>query len=328
MSLIRVARTAAAPLTHLFGAGEEPLVPDGEVSVSGAGPTGVVFAGTATPDNGAYTYQMPGQSLLQSIDVTWTATVGGTTVVEHDQVEIVGGFLFTLRQARDSDATLRDTVKYPTTDLVRVRTEVEQECEWICDQAWVPRYRRVVLDGTGTPDLVLPSGGDQWRAGVHMRGVRAVRAASIAARVGQDPVPLTPTQLQALAVRPDGSLRRVDGAVWTAGDGNVVLDYEYGADAPPADLVRAALTRLRDRLNFDKKQVPDRAVSFTIQDLGTYRLSLPDAYRTGLPEVDAAYARYSRRVSDSTGPGGRAAPASRTLDYNPQYHSIFHGGRR
>ena len=329
-SLTRIARTAAGTLEHTFGADEEPILPSGPVTVTGIGPAGPaapVFTGTVAAA-ASVSYPMPAQAQLQTIDVTWSADIGGTTVVEQDQVEIVGGFLFTLKQGRDSDSTLADTTKYPRSDLIRARTEVEQECEWICDQAWVPRYRRVVLDGTGTPDLVLPCGGDQWRAGVLMRGVRTIRAVSVAPRVGQTAVPLSPAQLQALAIRPDGTLRRADQAVWTAGDANVTVDYEYGADAAPADLVRAALTRFRDRLNMDKRQIPDRAVSFTVTDLGTYRLSLPDAYRTGLPEVDAAYGRYSRRVSDSAGPGGRAAPASRTLDYDPQYGSIFHGGRR
>ncbi|MGC5664931.1 hypothetical protein ACN261_31575 [Micromonospora sp. WMMD723] len=329
-TLTRVAATTAATLTHAFGGGEIPAVVDAPVTVIGTDVDGdLLFTGTATAGTGGeWTYTMPAQTQLSLIGVTWSGTVAGVPVVEYDQVEVVGGFLFGLRQARDSDSTLRDTARYPTADLVRVRTEVEQECEWICDQAWVPRYRRVVLDGTGTPDLVLPTGGDQWRAGTLMRGIRAVRAVAVAPRVGQPAVPLSAGQLAALAVRADGTLRRTDDAVWTAGDGNVVVEYEYGADGAPADLVRAALTRFRDRINFDKKQVPDRAVSFTIQDMGTYRLSLPDAYRTGIPEVDAAYGRYSRRVSEGAGPDGRAAPASRTIDYDPQYGSLFHGGRR
>ncbi|MFI6162245.1 hypothetical protein ACIA59_20165 [Micromonospora haikouensis] len=328
-TLTRVARTAAATLTHIFeGAGEDP-VDAGDVTVTATGPDGLVaFTGAATRDagSGAYTYPMPAQASLTLLDVAWSGTVDGAVVVERDQVEIVGGFLFSLRQGRDSDPSLRDTTKYPIADLTRARTEVEQECEWICDQAWVPRYRRVVLDGSGSVDLILPTGGDEWRGGVLMRGVRTVRAASIAPRYGQPAVPLTGDQLAALAMRPGGMLRRSDGEVWTAGDGNVVVEYEYGADAAPADLVRAALTRFRDRLNFDKRQVPDRAVSFTVAEMGTYRLSLPDKYQTGIPEVDAAYARYSRRVSDSA--DGGPAPASRTLDFDPQWHSLYHGGRR
>jgi hypothetical protein len=66
-------------------------------------------------------------------------------------------------------------------------------------------------------------------------------------------------------------------------------------------------------------------VSFTIADGGTYRLSLPDEYKTGIPDVDGPYARYSRRARGATGTaGGQGAPASRTLTYTPQRNSLFH----
>jgi hypothetical protein len=325
-TLTRIARTAAATLTHTFYVGEDPAVAT-DVTVVGTGPDNTaVFSGTATPDGQGWSYAMPAQAQLTVLDVTWSGTVGGTVVIEHDQVEIVGGFLFTLAQGRASDASLADRTKYPTSALERARTEVEQECEWICAQAWVPRYRRVTLDGTGTPDVVLPDAGQEMRGGIVLQGVRAIRSAAVAPAYGQTPVPVLGAQLAALSVRPGGVLRRTDRAVWTAGEGNVVLEYEYGNDTAPADLVRAALTRFRSRLQLGTTQIPDRAVSFTVAEMGTYRLALPDAYRTGIPEVDAAYGRYSRRVSDSG--GTQAAPASRTLDYDPQFFSLHHGGRR
>lgn len=332
-TLTRVPRTAAATLAHVFydAGGEEPVTATGDVTVTATGPDGEdVFTGTAAGPNsaGAYTYTMPAQPQLTVLDVTWSAVIGGTTVVERDQVEIVGARLFTVAEGRASDASL-DKSKYSTAHLLRVLTEVEQECEWICLQAWVPRYRQAVLDGSGTCDLVLPAGlVDEYRGGVLMRGIRVIRSASVASRVGQPAVPLPDDQLAALVVRPDGTLRRADGAVWPAGEQNIKLELEVGSDSPPPDLVRAAMTRFRDRATFDKRQVPDRAVSFTIQDMGTYRLSLPDAYRTGIPEVDAAYGRYSRRVQAGDAAGSRGAPASRTLDFNPQHHALFHGGRR
>ena len=60
------------------------------------------------------------------------------------------------------------------------------------------------------------------------------------------------------------------------------------------DLKRAVLTRLRHRLNFARSGIPDRAVS-QIDLTGSYQLDLPGAYKTGIPEVDATYARYSLR---------------------------------
>lgn len=315
-TLTRVARTAAATLEHTFLVGEVGTDSTTAVTVTVTAEDGTELATgpAAGTGSGRYTFALAGQPELVAARVDWAGTIGGAAVVESDQLQVVGGFLFDLARARGSDSSLSDTTKYPTGDLARARTEVELECEWICAQAWVPRYRRVILDGTGTPDIVLPDGGDEVRGGVLLRGVRTVRSARVAPRVGLPFVALDSDELAALTVRPGGVLRRTDGAIWESGDSNVVVEYEYGSDGPPPDLVRGALTRLRSVLQLGRTQIPDRAVSFTITDLGTYRLSLPDAFRTGIPDVDASYGRYSRRVSPSEAPGGRQVPASRTLD--------------
>ncbi len=78
----------------------------------------------------------------------------------------------------------------------------------------------------------------------------------------------------------------------------------------------------------NKTGIPTTASSFTVADGGTYRLDLPGAWKTGLPQVDAVYARYSRRSGAGTGTTGRQVPASRQLNYDPQFSSLFHGGRR
>lgn len=329
-TLTRVARTAAATLEHVFEVGEDPVDPTGTPTCVVTDATGAEIAsGDATVaggDSGRVTFQLPPQQQLAWLTVTWTATVNGVAVVEVDQAEIVGGFLFTLAQGRGSDSSLADSDKYTPAQLRAKRTEVEQECEWICDRAFVPRYRRVVLGGTGSPHIVIPDCADEVIGGVLLRGVRTFRSGQQRTRPGLPYTPLSAAELAALAVDDDGVVTRTDGRVWTEGRDNVVLEYEYGADGPPEDLRDAALYRFRDRAQLRNKQVPDRAVSFTITDLGTYRLSLPDAYRTGIPDVDAPYGRYSRRVR-GTAPGG-AAPASRTLEYDPQFYSLFHGGRR
>jgi hypothetical protein len=329
--LVRIARSMPGTLRHTFYAGdaETPLTLSGAPQVTVTTPDGAqVATGTATTDGvGGWTFALAGQPDLTELTQTWTGTLPDDAgqVVESGQVEICGGHFFSIRKGRDSDADLSDTDRYTTADLIQARLEVEQECEWICAQAFVPRWRRLRVDGTGTSDLVLPDGGDEVRGGVLLRGVRAVRAVTLFPRAGQAGVPLTGQQLAALTIRTGGALRRTDGTVWPAGDSNVVVDVEYGADRPPDDLVRAALTRFRSRAQLTKTQIPDRAVSFTVTEMGTYRLSLPDAFRTGIPEVDAAYGRYSRRVSASEAPGGRAVPASRTLTYTPQRYSLFHG---
>ncbi|MDH2425780.1 hypothetical protein [Sphaerisporangium sp. TRM90804] len=325
----RILRGRAATLTHTFLMDEET---PGEsstpvtVAITDAGGHPVA-SGTATGAGGRYSFPVAAQAQLTHLTAAWSATIGGQPVLEADLVEVVGGFFFDLGVARASDASLADTGKYPSADLAISRQEVEEECERICQRAFVPRYRRVILGGSGTPDLLLPDGGDEYVAGMLLRGVRTVRSASVAPRIGQTFVPLTVGQLAACAVTVDGLLRRTDGGVWTEGICNVLLEYEYGSDAPPADLRRASLLRLRSRANIHRSGVPDRAISFTVAEGGTYRLSTPSASRTGVPEVDAVYDRYSRGPR-GTGDQDGSTPASRSLNFDPQRGSLFHGGER
>lgn len=322
MALTRVAKTAAATLTHTFVVDEAPTDSTSPVNVAIADATGAsITSGTATHGaTGVYTFALPGQAQLSLLTAAWTATIASATVVETDSVEIVGGFFFNLLDGRASDPSLADTAKYPTSELAAKRLAVEQECEWICDRAFVPRYRRVVLDGTGSSSITLPDD-----------AVRTVRSASVAPRAGQTFVPLDSTQLAALVVLDDSTLKRVDSNVWTEGLRNVIVEYEYGWDCPPPLLVDASKLRFRSRLNLTKSGIPDRAASFTAVDGGTYRILLPDAFRTGIPEVDATYGRYSRRVQAAAQSGqnpGTRYPASRRLDFDPQRNALYHGGSR
>lgn len=327
-ALRRVQRTAAAVLEHVFEVGETPTDAAGTVAVTVTDAAGQeIETGTATPAGdgaGRYTFPLPGQADLARLTVAWEASLAGADVVQTDVVEIVGAFYFSLSGARSSDRALADAGKYSTAALEEARLEVETECEAICDRAFVPRYARVVLDGTGEPDLVLAHP-DPDRTMAHVRRIRAVR---MAARADQPFTDFTGAELAALEVAGDGTLRRLDGARFTRGYGNVVIELEYGLDAPPPDLVRAALVALRSRLHIPNSPIPDRASSFTATEGGTYRLDMPGAFKTGLPMVDAVYARYSRRSGAGTGAGGRVIAASRPMDYDPQYTSLFHGGRR
>jgi hypothetical protein len=328
MSTTRVLKTSAATLAHTFEVGEEPTDATGTVTVAVTDANGTaVTSGSATSagvDTGRYTFALPGQATLSLLSVAWSATIAGSAVVQTDVVEVVGGRFFTLTEGRASDSSLTDPTKYPTADLELKRTEVEEECEAICDRAFVRRYARVVLDGTGESDLVLKHPQPE-RTIAHVRAVRSVK---MAPRADETFVAFDAGELAALQVSDDGTLRRVDGAPFTRGFGNVIVELEYGLDAPAAELVQACLTRFRSRLNLNKTAIPDRASSFTISEAGTFRLDMPGAWKTGLPMVDAVYARYSRRSGSGPGANGRLVPASRQLNYDPQYTSMFHGGRR
>lgn len=328
---IRIARTAPATLDHTFVIDETPTDPSpvsATVTVTKAdGTTQVVAAQAGTHGtDGQFTYALAGQAALNVYTADWTASFSGSAVTDRDVIEIVGGRIFTLKDARDSDASLSDPAKYPTSALEDARLEVEQELEQICDRAFTPSYRRAVLDGTGTSAILLTD--SDWAARNRSMGdVRRIVSAAVAPRYGQTAVALTAPQLAACAVTADGQLRRTDGGVWTEGIANVVLEIEYGLDRAPADLIRAAFTRFRVRLNMPKSGIPDRASSFTLGQGGTFRLDLPDTFKTGIPDVDAIYGRYSRRAEAGTGDAsdGGGRPASRTLTYDPQRASMFHG---
>jgi hypothetical protein len=324
----RIIKNAAATITHVWEVGEQVTDPTGTptYTVVDANGTSVASGNATVPGDGSgrTTFSLAAQTLTRLLTVTWSATVGGVARVEVDQVEVVSGFFFSLAEGRGSDSSLADTSKYTTQQLLDKRSEVERECEQICDRAFLPRYARVVLDGTGASTIVLEHPGPERS----VADVRAIRRISVAPQVDETFVDLTAGELADVALLDDGiTLRRSSGNVFTGGWQNVVVEYEYGLSGPPDDLVTAALLRFRSRLNMTRSGIPDRATSFQSADGGTYRITLPDAWRTGLPEVDAAYSRYSRRAR--TGPNGGPVAASRTYSYQPQANSLFHRqGRR
>ncbi len=92
---------------------------------------------------------------------------------------------------------------------------------------------------------------------------------------------------------------------------------------------RAALLRARSRANLNLAGHLDKATSFTSPgDNTTYELGRPGAFKTGIDEVDNAYALVSLRERAGDGGGqSRPVPASRTFSYSPQRNSLFHRNR-
>lgn len=320
-TLYRAARTRPTVLSYEW----PDLDEEGPATVTGVTVTAVSAAtGSAVtlPDpsavvNGVCSVVVPGQAALDELTITWSGVIDGATVVDVDLLEIAGGSYFNLAAARRADRDLDDATRYTTSDLRTARTEIEVEFERICDRAFLPRYRRVVLDGPDDDVLILPNA-----------DIRRIRSASITSSPGGTPVPLTTDELAALVVNStDRTVTR--GLRWPRGIGNITIGYEHGMDRPPPDLKRVAMMRLRSRLGLQRTGIPERAMSWTASNGDTYRLSIPTAYRTGVPEIDAVLDSYSLRPSDDngdgTGAGGNAAPASRTLSYEPQRFSVFHG---
>lgn len=321
----RLVLNQAGTLERTFLVDEEPTDADADVTYTVTDANGDEIAdGTATSagaGSGRYSFVLPAQASLMRGTIAWAADIAGNATTETTYFDIAGGRFFSLREGRDSDESLSSSERYPTDDLKTKRTEVEDECEAICDRSFVPRYDRVVLDGTGSNRLILKHS-DPERS---IADIRSIRRISVAPDLDETFVDYTVGQLAGVAPQADGTLIRTDGGTFTEGYRNVVVEFEYGLDRPPSDLVTANLTRFRSRLNLNKSGIPDRASSYSMGDFGTYRIIQPDTYSTGIPDVDSVYSRYSRRTN-GTGSNAKRVPASRSLHYRPQKYSLFHQG--
>lgn len=281
MSLVRLLKTAQVTLTHEFRVDETLTDAAGAVTATVKRLDGTAISGSpftaAHPGLGTYTFALPGQASLDELTVDWSGSVAGATVVVRDYVEVVGGFLFGLAEARAAHPGFISTSTYQPSLLAAARIEVEQECEAICRQAFVPRFARLTLSGNDTPRLGTP-----------LSMLRTVRAVSVGGVAWSAP------DTAAVGVSDHGVLTRPGGAIWPSGASNVVVELEHGWDFPPEEIRQAAILRLRSRIAATTSGVPDRAVSFSVQAGGVYRLSTPSRQRTGIPGVDGPYERYTR----------------------------------
>jgi hypothetical protein len=220
-------------------------------------------------------------AVLDHLSVTWTEDGGGIYVTT---VDVVGGFYFSLDEVRRASPGLTDTNRYPTPMLIDVRAEVEEEAERITGRAFVPRYRRIELDGRSGFDihqgLRIPA--------IDVRKLRSLSAGGrvIPASVGPsgELFPLTPEQVANAGSFFDYSYGLVP----------IVVEYEYGTDAPPPDMKRAALMRMVSRLDLAKTGVPNRN-EFQVIDGKFFTVTQPGVRGslTGIREVDAVYQAYA-----------------------------------
>lgn len=277
-SLVRVQVTSSVTMSHTFYV-------DG-VATDAAGPVtwtqkrldGTAVAnGTAAHPGGAgvYTFPLQASAVLDTHTIDWTGTFGGAPVTVRDFVEHVGGFLFSLFEARSMPPVLSASL-YPDAMLAAKRIGTEQECEDMCRVAFVPRFKRRVFSGNGTPNIVTPD--------LMLRTLRAITV---------NGTPFSGPELAAVGVTDSGLITLDTGwtaqGVWPRGNRNIIAEYEHGYDMSSMGISEAAVVRLRSRLTKGDTSVPYRAISFSTVEGGTYRLSTPGRYKTGIPDVDAAY---------------------------------------
>jgi hypothetical protein len=280
MTLVRVLRTAQVVLSHTFYVDETATDATGSVTVSVKRLDGtVVTSGTASgPVSHAYTFTVPAQSQVDTLTVDWTGTVAGAAVTARDVIEVVGGFIFGLAEARAQPPALSLT-KYTTAALAQKRIGVENECEEICGQAFVPRFNRALFTLGG-----VNAGPTKYTITLPHINVRTLRAVTVDG---------TTQSLTGLVVSESGVLTGLAIATTTVTGSKVIVEYEHGLEYPPEDLKDACMLRMRSRLAQGDSGIPQRALSFSVADGGVYRLSTPSGKKTGIPDVDGVYERYT-----------------------------------
>jgi hypothetical protein len=280
--------TAATITARFLDQDGDLAEPGGTVTVGIVDESGatVVGPGAATTVGATgvrtYTLTAAATSTPKVLVATWTNGTTSTTT----RVEVVGGFYASVRQIRDSDQVLDDPRKYSSAQIVTARRSVEREFEDYTGVAFVPRYRRVRIDGTGRAELVLPD--------TELRSVRSVREYDS----DNNFEAYTDAELAAIPASRAGVAVRTDGELFERGRSNVLVEYVHGYDRPPADVLEAFYLRVRDLLNRQNRGVPDRATTFTSDVGGTYSLLVAGrgGSITGIPDVDVVLKRYARRI--------------------------------
>lgn len=263
---------------YLYAADDETLTDaTGDVTVTVAREDGTALTGgTATKTvTGTYTFTLTAATHLTRVDelkVTFSATVSGKTQSHDQYVKVVKGRYFTLAELRAMKG-LSSTSTFPNADLATARDIAEDFVEQFCEAAFVPQYRREVVDGDDRDELYLSR--------LNVRELLSVKL---------DGSAMTTT---GWTVSSSGRIK-TDGDVFIcaiAGQ-NVQVQYEYGSVAPPMDLKNATLKLARALVLSTESAIPDRARMMQTE-WGMFQLDVASKDKpTGIPDVDAVLMRY------------------------------------
>lgn len=247
--------TADVTITRADGT---PLVTDAPATHGTAGEFSYTLTPTETAD-------------LDCLTATWTSSLGTLTT----NVEIVGGFLFTISEAR-SLSPLDKTAVYSTQQIIDARTLAETALEDLCGVAFVPRYTTETFSGNAGTQLLLRP---------RTSAIRSVSA---------DGVAYTTTELTALVPQQTGLVYNPNR--WANGYGNLTIGYEHGYTSPPPRVSQACLLLAKNWLV--KGPLDDRMTSMSSED-GTFSLLTPGVRGSyvGIPEVDAVIQQYGLSAS-------------------------------
>lgn len=259
-------------LTHQFLNDETVLVPPAvAVSVYPDGSDIATFTGPATVTGDDWSIAVP----MQPVGLFRVVWDGGTVAIDTEYVEVTGAQLFTVREARESDSEIAIASEYPAGEIAHYREVVESEFETITGRSFTPRMRLVSVETDGSDAL--------WLGLFDVQSCEAITGPDGALDESLYPVDENGV-VSGLSALPAGT--------------RLVFSVLYGFRFPPLDVKRAGLIRLRYLLASESSGIPDRATSYVAAEGGTFTLATAGrgSSKTGIPEVDAVLAMYSRTV--------------------------------
>jgi hypothetical protein len=253
----------------------------------------IVTGGVASQaGQGVYLYSLQPQARLDRLTVVWSATFNGLAQSVTTYVDIVGGYYVSLNELANMK-NLSDSSKFTPAKLIDARLWFEAKFERYTGRAFVPRYKKLVMWGTGSSAMQLPD--------ENIRTLRGVQFGT---------VNLSDAALANIALEASGRIQHfwplgVNGPDDSFGiygssfpiNARITIAYEYGTDFCPDDVRDVAKTAIYDHLLNDQS---GRREYSAITDLGIIRYSKPGPDRPfGIESVDEV-------ANDRRRPGWRA----------------------
>ena len=253
------------------------------VQISDGG--GVVIdtvAATISDDDSSIMVTIPTAdlALLDTYSLLWTASASGTQMQWATELETCGGFYFTLAQYRAQGKEFSDAA---AADIRRLRTSVEQFIDDRCEQAFVSRGAREVIQGDGTPTLVVSNKPvtEIYSIAVTQNGVTTTWTTPEIGTLGEAPSGMLQLPGYWAGVWAPGA-EQPD--VWPNG-ATIAIHYAYGLDHPSAKMSRAAAYLARLEAFPDTRMPPNAVLQST--EFGNFRIATPDKdHPTGIPWID------------------------------------------
>jgi hypothetical protein len=244
----------------------DPIAPTGTVTVTLTRDDGTeALAATTVPatSTGVYRRQVAPAltARVERYQVRWAFTADGAAQTLDTTLEIAGGPLFTIAQARAHELDdEQHAIEY-------ARLLAEDLLEHACSVAFTTRYARARLDGTGRRELLLPA-----------PRVQEVLSCTV------DGEPVDVDEL--VVLEDEGIVHRP--ASWPAGVRNVDIAYAHGHRTPFPLASRPALLVAERTLTRDRGALSSRATSIT-NEAGTQLLVVAGVrgMLTDIPEVNA-----------------------------------------